>query len=104
VCRTFSKSLKERGGHGRFVIVDVTDSREEPAMTRIEPKPTIAIVKELFSNSPDVLPEIVRAVMQEMLEAEMTDALGADKGERTPAGSATVPAITAVPWSRAWKN
>jgi putative transposase len=53
-------------------------------MTRIEPKPTTATIKELFSNSPDGLREIVRAVMQEMLEAEMTDALGADKGERTP--------------------
>jgi putative transposase len=33
-------------------------------------------------KSPDGLREIVRAVMQEMLEAEMTDALGAAKGER----------------------
>ena len=29
--------------------------------------------------------ELVRAVMQEMLEAEMTDALGAEKGERSAA-------------------
>ena len=36
-------------------------------------------------HSPDGLREIVRAVMQEMLEAEMTDALRAEKGERTPA-------------------
>jgi len=31
-------------------------------------------VDALFSQSPDGLREIVRAVMQEMLEAEMTDA------------------------------
>ncbi len=31
------------------------------------------------------LGEIVRAVMEEMLESEMTDALGAVKGERTAA-------------------
>jgi putative transposase len=41
-------------------------------MTSIEAKPAIASVKELLSKSPDGLREIVRAVMQEMLEAEMT--------------------------------
>ena len=54
-------------------------------MTKIEAKPAIADVKELFSKSPDGLREIVRAVMQEVLEAEMTDGLGAEKGERTTA-------------------
>ena len=54
-------------------------------MTRIEAKPAIASVNELFAKSPDGLREIVRAVMQEMLEAEMTDALGAEKGHRTAA-------------------
>jgi transposase-like protein len=52
-------------------------------MTKNEAKPAIASVNELFAKSPDGLREIVRAVMQEMLEAEMTDALGAGKGERT---------------------
>ena len=52
-------------------------------MTKSEAKPTIGAVNELFSKSPDGLREIVRAVMQEMLEAEMTDAVGAEKGERT---------------------
>jgi hypothetical protein len=54
-------------------------------MTRMEARPTAEIVKELFAKSADGLREIVRAVMQEMLEAEMTDALGAEKGERTAA-------------------
>jgi transposase-like protein len=54
-------------------------------MTKTEGKPAIAAVNELFAKSPDGLREIVRAVMQEMLEAEMTDALGAEKGERTVA-------------------
>src|SRR5215831_11841413 len=54
-------------------------------MTKSEAKPAIAAVNELFSKCPDSLREIVRAVMQEMLEAEMTDALGAEKGERTAA-------------------
>jgi transposase-like protein len=30
------------------------------------------------------LREVVRSVMQEMLEAEMMDVIGAEKGERTP--------------------
>ena len=59
-------------------------------MTKSEAKPAFAGVNELFSKSPDGLREIVRAVMQEMLEAEMTDALGAEKGERTMATSAKV--------------
>jgi len=54
-------------------------------MTKSEAKPALAAVNELFSKSPDGLREIVHAVMQEMLEAEMTDALGAGKGERTAA-------------------
>jgi putative transposase len=52
-------------------------------MTKAEIKPAIAAVKELFAQNPDGLKELVRAVMQEMLEAEMTDALGAAKGERS---------------------
>ena len=52
-------------------------------MTKSEAKPAIAAVNALFAKSPDGLREIVRAVMQEVLEAEMTDALGAEKGERT---------------------
>ena len=59
-------------------------------MTKSEAKPAIAAVNELFAKSPDGLREIVRAVMQEMLEAEMTDALGAKKGERTAACGATI--------------
>jgi hypothetical protein len=52
-------------------------------MTKREAKPAIvanASVNALFGQSPDGLREIVRAVMQEMLEAEMTDALGAHGG------------------------
>src|SRR6516165_5493978 len=55
------------------------------AMTESQAKPAIAAVNALFSQSPDGLREIVRAVMQEVLEAEMTDAVGAEKGERTVA-------------------
>ncbi len=39
-------------------------------MTKTEAKPAIVAVNELFAKSPDGLREIVRAAMQEMLEAE----------------------------------
>jgi transposase-like protein len=52
-------------------------------MTKIESRTASAAVKELLLHNPDGLREVVRAVMQEMLEAEMTEALGAEKGERT---------------------
>ena len=54
-------------------------------MTKTEARPAIAAVNDLFAQSPAGLREIVRAVMQEMLEAEMSGALGAEKGERTAA-------------------
>ena len=54
-------------------------------MTKTEAKPGLAAVNELFFKSRDGLREIVRAVVQEVLESEMTDALGAGKGERTSA-------------------
>ncbi|MBM1175488.1 IS256 family transposase [Microvirga arabica] len=52
-------------------------------MTNTKDKPAAAAIKDLLSHSPDGLREVVRVVMQEMLEAEMTDALQAEKGERT---------------------
>ena len=48
-------------------------------MTKTEAKPALAAVNELFFKSPDGLREIVRAVVQEVLESEMTDALGASR-------------------------
>jgi putative transposase len=51
-------------------------------MTRTEVKPVISAVKDLLAQEPDGLREIVRSVMQAMLEAEMDEALGAGKSER----------------------
>jgi transposase-like protein len=51
-------------------------------MTRSENKPSIAAVKELMGTNRDALREIVRDLLQEMLEGEMTEALGASKSER----------------------
>jgi putative transposase len=54
-------------------------------MTRTESKLAVAAAKELMKGNPEGLREIVRTVLQEILEAEMTDALGAAKSERTAA-------------------
>ena len=53
-------------------------------MTKTEGKTVSAAVKDILFESPEGLREIVRAVMQEMLQTEMNEALGAEKGERTP--------------------
>lgn len=52
-------------------------------MTTKEVNPSIAAVKELMTQEPDALREIVRSVMQAMLEAEMDEVLGAGKSERS---------------------
>src|SRR3954467_14287970 len=71
-------------------------------MTKLAGRPALAAVKDLLAANPDGLRAIVRAVMQEVLEAEMTDALGAEKSERTPtrlgyrAGYYTRPLVTRV--------
>src|SRR4051795_12962969 len=54
-----------------------------PAMTKAESKLAVAAAQERLKGNADGLREIVRAVLQEILEAEMTDALGAAKSERT---------------------
>ena len=52
-------------------------------MTKSENKPSIAAVKELMGANHDALREIVQDLLQEILEGEMTEALGAAKSERS---------------------
>jgi putative transposase len=65
-------------------------------MTRVEVKTASAAVKELLLQSPDGLREVVRAVIQEMLEAEMAEALGAERASARRSVWATGPALTAA--------
>ena len=51
-------------------------------MTVEKLRPTLAEIKNLLASDKDFLKPIVRAVLQEVLEQEMTDTLGAAKGER----------------------
>jgi transposase-like protein len=53
-------------------------------MTKIESKTASAAVKDILLSNPYGLREVMQAVMQEVLEAEMDEALGAGKSERTP--------------------
>ena len=54
-----------------------------PATTEAKLTDMTAVSKATLLGDPDFLKEIVRATLQEVLEAEMTDALGAEKGART---------------------
>jgi Transposase, Mutator family len=53
-------------------------------MPRGKLRPTLAEVKALLAADRDFLRPLVQVVLQELLEAEMTETLGAGKGERTP--------------------
>jgi hypothetical protein len=59
-------------------------------------KPTLAEVKALLSEDEDSLRPLVQTVLQELLEAEMTEALGAASCRRR--GVATAAATTAATW------
>jgi transposase-like protein len=52
-------------------------------MTRSQGKPAVSAVKDVLLQNPDAFREIVQAVVQEMLEAELEEVLGAGMGERT---------------------
>jgi putative transposase len=51
-------------------------------MTRKKGSRSLAEIKTLLEEESDFLRPMVRAVIQEFLEAEMTEAVGAEKGER----------------------
>ena len=52
-------------------------------MTTKEIKLSVATAKDLMSGNRDQFREIVRDLLQELLEAEMTEALSAGKSERS---------------------
>src|ERR671911_1661776 len=54
-------------------------------MPRGKLRPTLEEVKARLVEDRDFLRPLVQVVLQELLEAEMTEAVGAEKGERTPA-------------------
>jgi putative transposase len=54
-------------------------------MPRGKLRPTLEEVKALLAANRDLLRPLVQTVLRELLEAEMTEAVGAEKSERTPA-------------------
>ena len=52
-------------------------------MTESKRKAGIAEIKEILGGDEDFLRESLRGYLQEVLESEMTSALGASKGART---------------------
>ena len=65
-----------------FEAFNLQEPRDS-AMTNVEISPALSVAKDLLTGNPDGLKELVRAVLQEVLEAEMTDALGAARSERS---------------------
>jgi transposase-like protein len=66
------------------VMLDVTDPDERKhTMTEKKGKAESIDVKALLAGDDAFIRAVVRAALQEVLEAEMTEALSADKGERT---------------------
>ena len=55
---------------------------EYRTMTRKKSNRTPAEIKAMMAEDGEFLRPMVRAVIQEFLEAEMTEAIGAEKGER----------------------
>jgi putative transposase len=66
-----------------LVIVEVTPRERATTMTERTIKPVLALAKEAIASDAEGLKALMRAAFQEVLEAEMTEALGAAKGERT---------------------
>src|SRR6266404_2037304 len=52
-------------------------------MTRKEVTPRLREIKKLMAAEADFMRPMIGKVVQEVLEAEMREALGAEKGERT---------------------
>jgi len=52
-------------------------------MTKKQGTAVLAEIKDMLATDGDFLKPVVQAVLQEILEVEMSEALGADKGERT---------------------
>jgi transposase-like protein len=61
-------------------------------------RPTLAEVKALLAEDRDFVRPLVQGALQELLEAKMTEALGAAKGERSSARLAAAAATMTAPW------
>src|ERR1700737_2290097 len=66
-----------------MVMFEVTAPLKGYAMTKLKVAPSGADFKALLLSDEDGFRGVLRRALQEVLEAEMTEALQAEKGERT---------------------
>jgi hypothetical protein len=66
-----------------LVMFDVTDPVRVHTNTKGEGRPEVIDLKGLLARDEDFVRAAVEALVQAALEAEMTEAIGAAKGERT---------------------
>jgi putative transposase len=66
-----------------MVMVPVMSASPEHTMTKPKGKTGLIDVKELLQRDEDFLRAALQALTQAALEAEMTETIGAAKGERT---------------------
>ena len=65
------------------VVVTTTAPEEMTTMTKVQDRAAVALAKEALLADREGLKELFRSMLQEVLEAEMTEAIGASRGERT---------------------
>src|SRR6201988_2644029 len=66
------------------VVVKITARRGAwTTMTVTKIRTDVSAVKQLLASDKEFLKPLIQAAVQETLEAEMTEALGAEKGERS---------------------
>src|SRR5271166_556702 len=66
------------------VMIEVTNPlAREQTMTKVQDKAKVIAIKELLERDEDFVRSAVQSFVQAALEAEMTEALAAGKGERT---------------------
>ena len=71
----------QQRGQGKQLGV-MNNQTEYRTMTRKDSNRTLREIKAMMGEDGDFLRPMVRAVIQEFLEAEMVQAVGAEKGER----------------------
>ena len=65
------------------VMIKVTNPlAREQTMTKVQDKAKVVAIKELLERDEDFIRSAVQSLVQAALEAEMTEALAAEKGER----------------------
>ncbi len=73
------------------VIDEITSGKKEHAMTEKNVSAAIVVLKEMLWGDEDFVREAVRTYLQEVLEQEMTVAVGAAKGATPEPTFPTVP-------------